>query len=262
MTGDLQGKVAIVTGAAQGMGAAVVRRLGAEGATVIATDLADAAPVVAEMPDEAAGRCKAIRLDVADSRAVDAAVDGAMREFGRLDIMVNNAGVYFLGELHELTDDELRKTYEVNVFGTFYGCRAAARVMREQRSGRIVNTASQRGKLAREEESAYSSSKAAIISLTQAAALELGPFGVTVNAVCPGAILTPMLVDGFSKVVRGGRELTADEAIDEYVADAIPMGRIGTPEDMAAMVSWLVSSDASFTTGSALNLTGGERVFF
>ena len=254
--------VAVVTGGARGMGAAIVGRLARDGATVVAADVGDASEVVAGLPEWEGRKSRSAELDITDSAAVDALAAATVEEFGRLDVMVNNAGIYTVGEVHELSDRDFQRVIEVNFYGVFYGCRAAARQMREQGYGRIVNTSSQLGKIARAGEAAYSASKAAVISLTQAVALELAPFGVTVNAICPGAVLTPMLKEEFGKAIGAARGISAEEAIEEYVRDEIPLGRIGEPEDMAAMVAWLASDEASFTTGSALNLTGGERVFF
>jgi meso-butanediol dehydrogenase/(S,S)-butanediol dehydrogenase/diacetyl reductase len=163
--------------------------------------------------------------------------------------------------VHEISDEEIDRIYRVNVRGLIACSRAAARIMIEQgRGGRIINTASQTGKVAWPDWGVYSASKAAIIGITQVMAIELAPHKITVNAICPGTMVTDMMRTGFGQTAaRVGADV---EALIEAHTKSIPLGRMGTAEDMGSMAAWVASDDASFTTGASLNLTGGEQVFF
>lgn len=262
----LEGKTAIVTGAASGLGAGIARRLAADGALVVCADLNDAAPVVAEMPPPAGGgEHAAIVLDVTDGAAVEAAIAEVAARTGRLDVICNNAGTYDSQPIVEATDDSFRRQFEINTWSVFLACRAAGRVMREQGGGRVINTASHLGKVARPGSGVYAASKAAVMMITQALALELAPYGVTANCICPGTMLTPMMTDSSG---RPAEEVAAELGVDvetafgDYIGTHIPVGRLGRPADMGAMVSWLASDESGFMTGTSLNLTGGEQVAF
>jgi NAD(P)-dependent dehydrogenase (short-subunit alcohol dehydrogenase family) len=258
----LGGKVALVTGAAQGLGAGIAARLAAEGATVICLDK--------DLPDGTsdtinAGLDKKVavarQLDVRDHDQVEMAFDEIAGEYGSLDVMVNNAGVaHTVASLLDTGDDVVDAVFAVNVFGLLACSRAAARLMMAKgNGGRIINTASQAGKSAWPGWGVYSASKACVISLTQCLALELAPYKITVNAICPGTMLTDMTRTGFSAGLKPGE--TLEGALADKAA-SIPMGRLGTPEDIGALAAWLASADAGFTTGAAINLTGGEMVSF
>ena len=262
MSERLEGKVAVVTGAARGLGAGIAERLAAEGAIVICVDR--------QPPDKASESINAAmskkvaiakQLDVTAHGAVESAFDEIANEHGSLDIVVNNAGVaHNVANLLDTPDDVVQAVFAVNVFGLLACSRAAARVMISKgKGGRIINTASQAGKSAWPGWGVYSASKACVISLTQCLALELAPYNIMVNAICPGTMMTDMTRTGFSAGLREGQ--TLDEALTEKAA-SIPLGRLGTPDDIGAMVAWLSSADATFTTGAAINLTGGEMVSF
>ena len=256
--GRLDQRVALVTGSARGLGAGIAAAFAREGARVVCADISNPEETVASL--EGAGH-KAVVLDVTSSADVDAAIAAIAAEHGSLDIVANNAGVSQpVGTIVNTSDETIDRVLSVNVKGVIYTARAAARVMMEQRRGRIINTASQAGKSAWPEWGIYSASKAAVIGITQAMALELAPYGVTVNCVCPGTMLTDMTRVGFGETATA---LGADvEELLATKAASIPAGRLGTPEDMGLMCAWIASDDSRYTTGAQFNLTGGENVFF
>jgi NAD(P)-dependent dehydrogenase (short-subunit alcohol dehydrogenase family) len=256
--GRLDHRVALVTGSARGLGAGIAEAFAREGATVVCADISSPDETVASLQGE---RHKAITLDVRRSAEVDSAVAEIVAEYGSLDILANNAGVSQpVGTMLDTSDETIDRVLDVNVKGLIYCSRAGGRVMKEQRRGRIINTASQVGKCAWPEWGTYSASKAAVIAVTQAMAIELAPYGVTVNCVCPGTMLTNMTQVGFGEAAAASgvdvEKLLADKAA------SIPAGRLGTAEDMGLMCAWIASDDSRFTTGAAFNLTGGENVFF
>ena len=240
-TGDhrFSGRVALVTGAASGIGEAVARRLLGEGAAVASLDLE---------PDSSDG-ILGVTGDVSSSSDVDAAVDRVERELGPLEILVCCAGVpgASLGTL-EVTDEEWRRVLAVNADGVFFCNRAAAVRMVPRGYGRIVNVASIAGKEGNPMAAAYSASKAAVIALTKAVGKDLARTGVVVNCVAPAVIETPIL-DGISQ-----------EHVD-YMVERIPMGRMGTPAEVAALVCWLASEECSFSTGATYDISGGRAVY-
>lgn len=256
--GRLDDRVALVTGAARGLGAGIAEAFAREGAVVICADVGDSDETVAAL---AGKRHQVISLDVTRSAEVDAAVAAIVDEYGSLDILANNAGISQpIGTIVNTTDETIDRVLAVNVKGLIHCARAAARVMMEQRRGRIINTASQVGKSAWPDWGIYSASKAAAIAITQAMALELAPYDITVNCVCPGTMLTSMTRAGFGEAAA-----VAGEDVDRLLADkaaSIPAGRFGTAEDMGLMCAWIASDESRFTTGASFNLTGGEAVFF
>ncbi|MBC2637775.1 MULTISPECIES: SDR family NAD(P)-dependent oxidoreductase [unclassified Rhodococcus (in: high G+C Gram-positive bacteria)] len=257
----LENNIAIVTGASRGLGEGIAVELAARGATVVCADLHSAEDTAAKLQSAGSPKSTSAKVDVSSAASVNELVGSTVDTHGRLDIMVNNAGIYTYGAIAEVSDEDFRRTMDVNVGGVFHGARAAARVMKQQKSGRIINTASQLGKLARPNEGVYSASKAAVILMTQALGLELAPYNITVNAVCPGCMHTEMMEASFAEIAES-EGITLEQKMQNYLDASIPTGRFGTLEDMGRMVAWLASDEASFTTGSALNLTGGEQVFF
>ncbi|HEV7208262.1 MAG TPA: 3-oxoacyl-ACP reductase FabG [Mycobacteriales bacterium] len=245
------GKVALVTGAAQGIGAATARLLAAEGARVAVLDLtADRAePVVAEIGAEQA---LAVGCDVADSAQVQAAVAQVVAHFGRLDVLVNNAGLTRDNLLFKLTDEDWDTVLDVHLKGTFLFCRAAQQQMVAQKSGRIVNLSS-RSALGNRGQANYAAAKAGIQGLTATLAIELGPFGITVNAVAPGYVATAMTAATAARV-----RMDAEEH-QKLTAERTPLRRVAQPEEIASVVAFFASDDASYVSGQTLYVNGGAR---
>jgi NAD(P)-dependent dehydrogenase (short-subunit alcohol dehydrogenase family) len=258
----LDNRVALVTGAARGLGEGIARAFAREGAVVVCADVLDAGPVAESLPESPRGpRGRAVKLDVTDTEQVEATIAAVVDEYGSLDILSNTAGVAQpIATMLDTPDEVIERVFAVNVRGLIACSRAAGRVMQERRSGRIINTASQVGKVAWPGWGTYSASKAAVIAVTQVMALELAPFNVTVNCICPGTMVTDMMRAGFGEAAHSaGRDV--DEMIREK-AESIPLGRMGTADDIGNMAAWIASDDASYTTGASFNLTGGEQVFF
>jgi NAD(P)-dependent dehydrogenase (short-subunit alcohol dehydrogenase family) len=248
---SLAGRRAVVTGAAMGIGAAIAARLAEAGAAVLLADLdkpaAEAA--AAQVSARHGGTVLATQLDVADSASVIAAADLAAREFGGIDIWVNNAGVYPSTPLTDLSDDAWDRVLDINLRGTFFGCREAARRMVPARPGAvIVNLSSIAGIRGRQAGVAhYVASKHGIIGITQQVALELAPHGIRVLAVAPTTIITP-----------GVEERSAARGADLEQALVTPLGRAGRPDDVARVVLFCASDLAMFMTGSTLLVDAGQ----
>ena len=223
-------RTAVVTGGMSGLGAACVQRLRSDGLRVVTLDRSDGADHL---------------VDVADAEQVERAVAAV----GPVDVLVNSAGIVGPNRpLWEVTGEEWRRTFQVNVDGTFHLCRAVVPGMVERGWGRIVNLASIAGKDGNPNLSAYSASKAAVIALTKSLAKELATSGVIVNSVAPAVFETPMNAD------------TAPEVLDRLVS-LIPMRRLGRPEELAALVSWLASDECSFSSGAVYDISGGRATY-
>lgn len=253
-------KVAMVTGAAQGIGAEVSRHLAKNGFDIAVADLPGQAEkakgVIAEI--EAAGQ-KAIfePVDVTDQAGVSAAVDDAAKKLGGFDVMVNNAGVAKVDTFEEIKPEDLEFSYKINVFGVVYGIQAAAKKFKELGvAGRIINASSIAGMRAFPVWATYSSTKAAVISLTQAAALELAPAHINVNAYAPGVVGTTGMWDEIDAKMSkiNGKPLGQNKK--DYVG-TIPLGRTVVPNDIANMVDFLTSPAAEFITGQTYAVDGG-----
>ncbi len=241
MTNDhrFSGRVAVVTGGASGIGAAVVRRLLAEGAKVATLDLS---------PSTMDG-VLALTGDVSRSADVDAAVAAATETLGPIDVLVCSAGIG--GDslrTQDVSDEEWRRVFGVNADGVFWCNRALAPRMAERGYGRIVNVASIAGKEGNPMAAAYSASKAAVIALTKSVGKDLARTGVCVNCIAPAVIETPMLGDLAPSHV-------------EYMVERIPMGRMGSPDEVAALVCWLASEECSFSTGATYDISGGRATY-
>lgn len=243
----LAGRIAAITGAAQGLGFAIAEQFVAEGARVVLADLdLDATTAAAgQLGDSSVA--VAVRCDVTSAEQVDALVADAVAQFGRLDIMVNNAGITRDATMRKMTEDEFDQVIAVHLKGTWNGTRAAAAVMREQGSGAIINMSSISGKVGFVGQTNYSAAKAGIIGMTKAAAKELAHLGVRVNAIQPGLIRSAMT-----------------EAMPQRIWDAklaeVPMGRAGEPGEVASVALFLASDLSSYMTGTVLEVTGGRHI--
>ena len=253
-TGHLDGQVAIVTGAAQGLGLGVVRQLIADGASVI---LADVQQPEQHTLDALGPGATPTLCDVSDSGAVDALVTTVVERFGRLDIMVANAGIGGGGPVLDLPDEALRRILAVNLEGTFFCCRAAARAMIPAGRGVIITVGSIFGRDTPIGSAAYGASKAGVMALTTALARELGPHNIRVNCVSPGNMATDMHWQALRR--RADREEVPFETLVKDVRSEIPLGRHGQPEDIGALVSFLASPGASYITGQTINVDGGYQ---
>ncbi|OHV72618.1 SDR family NAD(P)-dependent oxidoreductase [Ensifer sp. LCM 4579] len=244
-----EGKVAVVTGGGGGIGSAISRRLAEEGALVVVSDVnAGAASDVAAEITSTGGSAIAIAADISQKEPCFALIAESFDRKKRIDILVNNAGINRRGNLLSLTDDDWHTSFAVNLDSMFHLCRAAIPHMIEAGGGAIVNTASQWGLYPAPNHIAYNTTKAAVAAFTQNLARDYAPSRIRVNAVCPGEIHTPMLEAG---VKRSGRTI-AD--LDRLV----PFGRIGKPEEVAALVAFLASDEAAFMCGSLVEITGAQ----
>ena len=251
MTGRVSGKVVVVTGAASGLGEATARLMHAEGATVLLTDIQDdrGERVVAEM----GGRSRYLHCDVTAEPEVAHVVDTAVREFGRLDCMFNNAGIVGThGGIDEIPLEEYEFTMTVLLRSVFLGMKHAARVMKQQHSGVILSTASVGGLQGGLGPHIYGAAKGAVVALTKSVAAELGAWSIRVNAIAPGKILTPM---NAANVV--GDPDAMDEAREAFRTRTPLRGRIGVADDIAHAALWLASDDAGFVSGQTLVVDGG-----
>ncbi len=284
-------KIAIITGAGQGIGRGVALRLGREGARVVVAEYnSDTAAAVAGEIEAEGGEALAYRVDISDVAAVRRMVDDVVAGFGRIDILVNNAGVVQTKPMLELTEADWDRVVDINMRGTFFCLQTVAQQMIRQlpeslRSGvpadlltaqlsketaevvttsllpcygKIVNFSSIAGRRGRPLSTHYAATKAAIINITQSAALALAPYRINVNAVCPGIVPTPMWdsIDKDRADLFGARP---GEAMNAFIG-TVPLKRAATPEDLAGAVAFLCSSDADYVTGQALNVDGGYEM--
>ncbi len=245
VAGDFDGRVALVTGGARGMGRAIIELLASRGAQVAVNDLDPEATAAAA---HAIGNDSlAVAGDVADPNRVRAIVDQVADHYGRLDVLVNNAGIAYHRSIYEITDEEWSRVFAVNVQAVFTFIQAAIKPMAANGYGRVVNFSSTAGKNVSTVAGAhYTASKAAVLGITRASALELAVHGITVNAVCPGMIDTQMIKDAWPQ-----------ERIDAYIP-SIPLQRMGQPSEVAELVAFLASERAGYITGAAMDITGGE----
>jgi len=245
---DLKNKTVLVTGGTSGIGAAIARAFASAGASVALSgrDLARGEAVAAETGGVF------LAADVSKQDSCGALIEDVVRRFGRLDVLVNNAGIFHRGDAVETSDDHWRQTMTVNVDAPFWLSRAAIPVMRRQGGGAIVNIASDWALVGGRRAVAYCTSKGALLQMTRAMALDHAKEGIRINAVCPGDTDTPML-----EAELAANDPARQAALAEHGA-GIPMGRIGLPEEVAKAVLFLASAHASFTTGAALLVDGGH----
>jgi NAD(P)-dependent dehydrogenase (short-subunit alcohol dehydrogenase family) len=251
-----EGKVAVVTGGGRGIGRACALRFVREGARVAVLDiLPDQARNTAREAEALGHESLAIDCDVRDADQLAAAVEQVMAAWDRIDIWVNNAGVYTGSPLLEVAPGDWDDTVGTNFTGVFLGCRAVAPIMRQQRFGRIINISAVGGGTSGPATAEYSASKSAVIGLTRSVALDMAPYGVTVNAVCPGDTLTEMLHQVASAAAP--REGMTPEAWLSQRAKDCPLGRLATPDEIAGPVAFLASDEARYFTGQSIGIDGG-----
>ena len=243
----LTGQTAVITGGAQGLGYAIAERFIAEGARVLLGDLNLEATKDAVEKLGGTDVARAVKCDVTAYADVDALVDAALGEFGRFDIMVNNAGITRDATLRKMTEDEFDQVISVHLKGTWNGLKKAASIMREQKSGAIVNMSSISGKVGMIGQTNYSAAKAGIVGMTKAASKELAHLGVRVNAIQPGLIRSAMT------------EAMPQRIWDSKVAE-VPLGRAGEPYEVANVALFLASDLSSYMTGTVLEVTGGRHL--
>ena len=243
MSGRLDGKVALITGAARGMGAAAARLFVAEGAQVV---LGDVLPEVKEVAQELGDNALAVTLDVTDDAAWRDAVTAGEERFGKIDVLVNNAGILLMDELGKTSSDMYAKVNDVNAFGCFLGMREVTPALKRAGGGAIVNLSSVEGLGGNRFLVAYTASKFAVRGMTKAAAIELAADGIRFNSVHPGGIDTPMV-----------RHFIPDDDNMAWMGRQVPMKRPGKPEEVAQAVAFLASDAASYITGAELAVDGG-----
>jgi 3-oxoacyl-[acyl-carrier protein] reductase len=243
---ELEGKVALVTGASRGIGRAVTVRLGSQGAFVYINFIRNesAALETLRLVGKKGGEGKICRFDVSDFKSTHSAIDDIINEKSRLDILVNNAGITEVGLVVRMDEESWNREIDTNLKGTFNCCRAASRYMMKQRSGRIVNMTSLVAEAGVAGQSGYAASKGGIIGLTKSLARELASRNICINAVSPGLIETEMTADLIKKYKHS-------------LIEQIPLGRFGTPDDVAAAVSFLVSEESCYITGQVIRVNGG-----
>lgn len=249
----LEGRVAIITGSGNGIGAATAKRLAKDGAKIAVIDITEEAGTnTVQAIKEAGGEAIAIGCDVSKADQVENAVEQVISTFGRIDILVNNAGVTRDNLLFKMSEDDWDIVMNVHLKGSFLFARAVQKYMVEQRYGKIVNTTSL-GASGKRGQANYSTAKAGLQAFTRTLAIELGPFNINVNCVGPGFIATDMTR---RTAERQGLDF---EEIRKAASKKIPLRRVGEPEDVANVVSFLVSEDASYVTGEVLYVGGGDR---
>jgi len=240
------GKVAFITGAAQGMGYQLALDMAAEGAKVVVSDINETALAdIKEKLSQMKAAFLALNCDVSNCTQIEEAIDKTIETFGRLDILVNNAGLLQSYTIEDTTNELIDKTLDINIKGVLYAIRKITPVMKKQQYGRIINVASITGKNGDNSTTfAYGASKGAVISLTRSVARQLGPFGITCNAIAPHAVMTKMMEYW-------------DDGKKNEMASKIPVRRLGTLKDMAALMMYLASDEAGFVNGETVNINGG-----
>ncbi len=262
MSQNLQDKIAIVTGGGGGLGQALCMRLAEEGSHVVVVDLnGEAAQETAKAIEANTDRRSfAMKVDVTDDQQVSDLVDHTVKEFGQLDIMVSNAGILIAEAVDEFPSDKWKLVMDVNLVGYFHCAKHAARVMKAQKSGSIIQINSKSGKKGSFKNSAYAASKFGGIGLTQSIALELAEFNVRANAICPGNLLdSPLWVNSLYSQYAKKWGITEEEVRERYV-NQVPMKRGCTYEDVANVMVFLASDQSSYMTGQAVNVTGGQEM--
>jgi len=262
MNQQFQDKIAVVTGGAQGLGRAICERLAREGCHVVVADLnqAGAEQTAAEIAAEYGRKVIAVGVDVTDEAQVEALFQRTLKEFGQVDIVVSNAGVLFAEAIWDFPADKWKLVSDVNLFGYFLVAKHASRAMLPRKQGVIIQINSKSGKKGSFKNSAYAASKFGGIGLTQSIALDLAEHGIRVNAICPGNLLdSPLWVNSLYKQYAKKWGITEEEVRQKYV-NQVPMKRGCTYEDVTNVLVFLASDQASYMTGQAINVTGGQEM--
>lgn len=262
MPGVLQDKIAVVTGGAQGLGEALSLRLAAEGCDVLVADIQSEAAeaTAARIRDEHGRRAAGVGVDVTKEEQVAALIDRAVSDYGRLDLLVCNAGILVSGDTDLFPAEKWRAVIEVNLVGYFLCAKHAARVMKQQRFGNIIQINSKSGKKGSFKSTAYAASKFGGIGLTQSLALEMAEYNVRVNAICPGNLLdSPLWVNSLYKQYAKNLGIS-EEAVRQKYIDQVPMKRGCTYDDVANVLVFMASDQSSYMTGQAINVTGGQEM--
>ena len=256
----LKDQAAIITGGAQGLGEALAHRLDAEGCKVVVADinLESAQKVAAALNDAIA-----VKVDVSDEQQVEAMVAAAVEKYGKLDLLISNAAILIAKPVTEFPGDQWKKMMDVNLTGYFLCAKAAAKVMIPNRKGNIIQINSKSGKKGSYKNSAYAAAKFGGIGLTQSLALEMADYGIRVNAICPGNLLnSPLWNEGpnalFKQYARN-QGITEEQVRQKYL-NQVPLGRSCEYEDIANVMVFLASDEASYMTGQAINVTGGQEM--
>ncbi len=262
MSMNLTDRIAIVTGGAQGLGRAICHRLALEGAHVVVVDINEqgAAKTATEIRQTTDRQALSFKVDVTKEEQVARIVDETIKKFNKLDIFVSNAGILKAGVIDEFHASNWKAVMDVNLYGYFLCAKHAARIMKAQQSGVIIQINSKSGKKGSYKNSAYAASKFGGIGLTQSIALELAEFGVRANAICPGNLLnSPLWVNSLTKQYAHNLGITEDEVRQRYI-DNVPMKRECTYDDVCNVLVFLASDLSSYMTGQAINVTGGQEM--
>lgn len=256
---ELKNKVAIVTGAAQGIGKSTALVLATYGSDIIVADLnLDVAQNTADDIRAMGRNAIAIKIDVSNKTSVEDGVDTAIKHFGKIDILVNAAGVSIASMVETLPEDIWDLTMNINVKGVFLCCQAVIKHMKENRSGKIINLSSRAAKIAEISLSSYCSSKAAVGMFTQVLALEMAPYNINVNAVCPGLVDTEMIQKAIIRI-SNERGLDPEEYRKSWVEE-VPFKRMAKPEEIGELIAFLASDKSEYITGASINISGGTTM--
>lgn len=247
----LKDKVAIITGASLGIGAETALLFAQEGACVVLVDLDEVnGKAVLEKITSSGGSATFLKIDVASDGEVKSGIYSVMEKFGRIDILVNNAGIYRKGDVLSFSEDDFSRVISVNVKGILLCSKYAALAMKERNYGVIVNVASEAGVVGIKNQVIYNLSKAAVISITKSCAVDLAPYGIRVNCVCPGTTFTPLVENALSSE-------SDPIAVRRELERSRPLNRLGTPSEIASAILFLASDTVSYATGAVLSIDGG-----
>lgn len=256
----LEGKIALVTGAARGIGRGIADAFAREGAGVAVCDVDRATEAAGAIHDAFEAETMAVTVDVRDRDGVVAMADAVSQRFGRIDVLVNNAGVSKVAPFLDTDESLWDETIAVNLKGAFLCCQAVLPGMLELGRGAIINISSQSGKRGNAQYAAYCASKFGLIGLTQSLAQEYAAAGIRVNAICPGVVFTDLWQSPDMIERYAAKHGIAPTDVEDYFKAGIPLGRLGTPEDVARVAVFLASDESAYMTGQALNVTGGAMM--